>query len=120
MLDKRQYARHQIRLSARFSGDEVSAEGIVMDLSFGGCKVESTAVVLKGDFLGMLIEVPGRDVPLEIELAVVRWSIGQAFGVEFIRMKPNQQVLLQRILKKLEADEVQTSIESKEVTEIST
>lgn len=103
MLNKRQYARHQIELPASFSGDELSARGVVTDLSFGGCKVESPAVALPGDFLGILIDVPGRNEPLEIELAVVRWSIGQAFGVEFIRMKPKQQVLLQGMLRKLEA-----------------
>lgn len=103
MLNKRQYQRHQIELTVSFSGDDVSARGVIVDLSFGGCKVESTAVVLPGDFVGMLIDIPGRDVPLAVELCAVRWSIGQAFGVEFIRMKPDQQALLKRMLLKLEA-----------------
>jgi hypothetical protein len=103
MLNKRQCARHQIELPVSFSGDALAAQGVVTDISFGGCKVETPAVALPGDFLEILIDVPGRNEPLEIELAVVRWSIGLAFGVEFIRMKPNQQVLLQGMLRKLEA-----------------
>lgn len=102
MIAKRQYQRHQIRLLVSFAGDELSERGVIVDLSFGGCKVESLACVLPGDFLGMLIEVPGRDVPLEVELCAVRWSVGRTFGVEFIRMQASQQALLKRLLAKLE------------------
>lgn len=103
MVNKRQHPRNQTQLPITFAGDDVSAHGVIVDLSFGGCKVESAAAVLPGDFLGMLIRIPGRDVPIEIDLCVVRWSMGQSFGVEFIRMKADHQELLKRVLAKLEA-----------------
>jgi hypothetical protein len=102
MSDKRLYSRHCLELPVCFSGDEISDRGLVRDLSVGGCRVRSQAIVVPGDFLGMLISLPGRDAPLAISLATVRWSIGQEFGVEFIRMEPDQQTLLHRLIHKLE------------------
>lgn len=103
MSDQRKYTRHHIELPVSFSGDQVSDQGMVVDLSVGGCRVKSTAAVFSGEFLGMLITLPGRDLPLAIGLATVRWSIGQEFGVEFIRMEPDQQKLLHRLIQKLES-----------------
>ncbi len=103
MFDQRKYTRHHTELPVSFSGDQVSDYGMVVDLSVGGCRVKSTAAVFSGEFLGMLITLPGRDLPLAIGLATVRWSIGQEFGVEFIRMEPDQQMLLHRLIQKLES-----------------
>lgn len=102
MSDKRKYTRHPIELSVAFTGDEVCGQGVVVDLSTGGCRVKTAAAVLSGEFLGMLIALPGRDRPLSIGLTAVRWSIGQEIGVEFIRMDAEQQALLQSFLAKLD------------------
>ena len=102
MSDQRQHSRHCIQLPVRFSGDEFSAEGVVLDLSMGGCMVRSDVIVVAGYFLGMLIGLPGRDVPLAIGLATVRWSATDGFGVEFIRMEPEHQALLRKLIQKIE------------------
>lgn len=102
MSDQRHYSRHCIELPVRFSSDDLSAEGVVRDLSMGGCKVQSEAGIVAGDFLGMLLVLPGRQAPLAISLAVVRWSAGREFGVEFIRIEPAHQTLLRRLIETLE------------------
>lgn len=112
MSDKRQYARHCIELSVCFSGDEVSYQGVVLDLSVRGCRVSSKAIIFPGEFLAMLISLPGRDVPLAIGLAAVRWSIGREFGVEFIRMEPECQALLHRLIQNLERSFERPSVKS--------
>lgn len=103
MSDKRKFSRHHIELSVTFTGDQVSDQGRVLDLSVGGCRVKSAAAIFSGEFIGMLIQLPGRDMPLAIGLATVRWASEQEFGVEFIRMEPDQQALLHRFTQKLES-----------------
>lgn len=105
MSDKRKFSRHHIELPVTFTGDQVSDHGRVLDLSVGGCRVKSAAAIFSGEFIGMLIELPGRDMPLAIGLAIVRWSSEQGFGVEFIRMERDQQALLHRLTQKLELSE---------------
>jgi hypothetical protein len=110
MSDQRQYSRHCIELPVRFSSDDLSDEGVVRDLSMGGCRVHSEAIIVAGDFLGMLIMLPGRHAPLAISLATVRWSANQEFGVEFIRIEPEHQTLLRRVIDKLEPESRQPSV----------
>jgi len=61
-------------------------EGEVLDLSNPGCLIDSTALVNKGESLHLKIFLRGPKVPLTIDLAVVRWTNGSRFGVEFIKM----------------------------------
>jgi len=61
-------------------------EGEVLDLSNPGCLIESTALVNKGESMHLKIFLRGPKAPLTIDLAVVRWTNGSRFGVEFIKM----------------------------------
>lgn len=52
----------------------------------------------------MEISLPDSQPELTVELAVVRWSIGQQFGVEFVRMWPDEQSRLDQFAQRLAAD----------------
>ena len=101
-MEQRKYVRYQVEYGASFSGDKISAQGLILDLSSLGCKVRTKVPVEKGEFLGVLIDVPRYEVPLHIALAVVRWSQGHEFGLEFIRMNPDQQERLREVIRKEE------------------
>ncbi|HLZ35894.1 MAG TPA: hypothetical protein VKP13_17965 [Nitrospira sp.] len=47
----------------------------------------------------MLIDVPRFDHPLHVPLAVIRWSSGQEFGMEFIQMEPDDQKRLRELIQ---------------------
>lgn len=101
-MESRKYARFQVELECSFSGEDITGDGQVVDVSMGGCKVRSDATVPTGSYLELRIYVPNEDSPLKIDLAVARWSIGRECGLEFIRMHPEQQEQLRRLVQNLE------------------
>jgi hypothetical protein len=44
-----------------------------------------------------------REEPVHVELAAVRWSTAAKFGVEFIKVRPEEGERLKRFVKVLEA-----------------
>lgn len=100
----RKLVRHPVKLSCQISSDHASGGGQVIDLSTGGCKVESEWRHAPGEYLCMNLQSLAPDRPVAIALAVVRWSREQAFGVEFIRMEPVQQERLRLLVQYIEKD----------------
>jgi PilZ domain len=82
-------------LPALFSGERAGG-GMVLDVSLEGCRIRSAAPMEKGDYVRMRIDLIGET--LIGELAVVRWSTKDEFGVELIRMAPEQQDRLREFL----------------------
>jgi hypothetical protein len=79
----------QFSLSISFSGD-AEGEGIVVDLSPKGCKVESEAAVKVAEAMSLIILLPDQKAPTTVDLAVVRWVKNDAFGLEFISVGANE------------------------------
>ena len=69
---------------------------MVLDLSLEGCRIRSAAPIQKGDYIRVRMDLIGAT--LNGELAVVRWSREDEFGVELIRMEQEQQVRLREFL----------------------
>ncbi len=86
-----------------FRGIQINGSGEADNISAGGCKVESDTTVDTGTFLEVRIQILDEGFPVEIDLAVVRWSRNEAFGLEFINMRPEEQERLQRYVKALAA-----------------
>jgi hypothetical protein len=58
--------------------------------------------LLKGAYVELFINLLGQIPPLPVGLAVIRWSTGTEFGLEFIRIADRHQVRLRRYVKDLE------------------
>jgi len=69
---------------------------MVLDVSLEGCRIRSAAPIQKGDYVRVRMDLIGET--LTGELAVVRWSKDDEFGVELIRMEPEQQGRLREFL----------------------
>jgi len=82
-------------LPAVFFG-EGAGWGLVVDVSLEGCRIRSAAPMHKGDYVRIRIDLVGET--LTGDLAVVRWSRKEEFGVELIRMAPDQQARLRGFL----------------------
>lgn len=61
-----------------------------MNLSTGGCKVKSDKAVPEGRYLEVKVRLPGSGSPMDVGLAVVRWTAQDTFGLEFLYMTPGQ------------------------------
>lgn len=94
-MERRKCPRFSVMLPAVFSGER-SGGGMVLDLSLEGCRIRSAAPIQKGDYIRVRMDLIGAT--LNGELAVVRWSREDEFGVELIRMEQEQQVRLREFL----------------------
>ncbi len=82
-----------------FSADDQKSQGALINLSTGGCAVESEIVFQKGDYLELLVQLQNSELSLRVDLAAVRWSTGHEYGLEFIRMRDETQKLLRSLLQ---------------------
>ena len=80
-----------------FNGD-TEGEGVVINLSAGGCKISSDAGVAVGDAMSLIILLPGEICPTTIDLALVRWGRDLHFGVEFVSMGTTELTRIRRFL----------------------
>ncbi len=76
--------RYQVHCPITLLGDHLVGEGTVRNVS--------TVRVL----------LPDQAVPMKVDLAVVRWSRGREFGLEFLRMQPEERDRLRRVITALE------------------
>jgi hypothetical protein len=83
-------------------GDQYTGEGLVLDLSMEGCRMRCDTLLLKGAYVDVFINLLGQIPPMPVELAVIRWSAGPIFGLEFIRIAERHQARLRHYLQDLE------------------
>jgi len=97
--DRRATPRLRVQFRTTFSGStKLEGTGVMLDLSMGGCRIESPVTVEPGFSLELRIHVPDLEWPLMIEAANVQWVSGQIFGLAFFRItEPEQQRLGQVI-----------------------
>jgi hypothetical protein len=100
----RKFVRYRVSVRCEFSSDPCTGDGTVVDLSTGGCKVESAWRFAPGEYLSMTLHAVSLEHALPVELAVVRWASGEAFGVEFIRIGPIHQKRLGLLVGYIEQD----------------
>jgi hypothetical protein len=91
----------QFTLSISFAGDP-EGEGIIVNLSPKGCKVESEAAVKVSEAMSLILLLPDQKAPTTVDLAIVRWVKGDAFGLEFISMGANESTRLFEFLANIE------------------
>jgi PilZ domain len=94
-MEKRKCPRFPVMLPAVFFGERAGG-GLVVDVSLEGCCIRSAVPMQKGDYVRIRIDLIGDT--LTGDLAVVRWSRKEHFGVELIRLASEQQARLRGFL----------------------
>ena len=90
--------RIRIKFPVMFTTGCQVGEGQILDLTIPGCLIDSPVAVLEGQSLQLELLLPDFKFPLSVMLAVVRWTQGRHFGVEFIKMHESQQRILQQFV----------------------
>ncbi len=104
-VNRRMTPRFRVRFRGSFTGEverTVEGEGTVIDLSVGGCRVETETMVPAGSYLELRVHVSDLDEPMRIEAALVIWLRDREFGVKFIRIPPEEQKRLFQVVQDLE------------------
>lgn len=100
MDERRTSRRIPVTLRASFASISVgTGEGTIVDLTSGGCCVESPMLVPVTTYLELRLQVSLREPPILVDLAAVRWALGSHLGVEFLSLRPDHQARLQRIVE---------------------
>ncbi len=100
-MDLRSSTRVAVAYPVRLSGDSMIGQGTLINLSGPGCAVETTLPVQPGDYLELHVMAPDQARPLTVGLAKVRWTTEQKAGIEFIRVRRDEQSRLQRLIGQL-------------------
>jgi hypothetical protein len=82
-LRNRLHPRYPVEYTAAFLGAGITASGVILNLSSGGCRVRSGEKLRQGEVLQVLIDVPRYQTLLEVNQAMVQWSNGDEFGLKF-------------------------------------
>ncbi|HEU4685777.1 MAG TPA: PilZ domain-containing protein [Nitrospira sp.] len=86
------------------AAEEVEGEGLVLDLSQGGCRVTSdTAIALEKPY-SLILQFPYYPNPVAVDSAIVRWVGAGIFGLMFIAMGIKQERYLSEFLEYLRSD----------------
>lgn len=105
-MDLRRHQRFPVHFHSVLSGPKLSESvGTIVNLSEGGCCVETDSQVYTGIQVALRLHVPGEESPILIEQAAVRWTRGRELGVGFITMAPPHKERLGQLLERLKRDQ---------------
>ena len=100
-MEKRQQPRFTAQFRSTFSGGQREGQGRTLDLSTGGCMIETDFPVVVGTSFECRIYVPRLDWPLRIDEAQVRWVRARTFGIQFTKIQPDDEAKLKRAIASL-------------------
>lgn len=101
VLDRREHLRIPVRLFLSFSGGKIRGEGTVLDISMGGCVIESQASVHVDDIFYLQIVLENEQAPLEVA-AMVRSISSRGIAFKFLRSAQENKRLLAFVQSKTE------------------
>ena len=100
--NRRATPRIRVQFRITFSATPtLEGTGIILDLSAGGCRVESPLLLTSGVTLELRIHVPDLAWPVMVEAATVQWVSDQSFGLAFLRMKDPERQRLDQLISAL-------------------
>ena len=84
--EQRNFKRVLVRFAIAFAGSHKKGKGIAVDLSLGGCMIETDTPLPVDTLLELKLFVAEHEMPVEVA-ASVRWSDGHRMGIKFLRIR---------------------------------
>ena len=73
----------------------------MVNLSEGGCTIQTDSQVYPGMQLTLRLHVPNEDAPIKIEQAAVHWNQVGEIGVGFVTVAPSDRERLSHLIEGL-------------------
>ena len=84
-------------------GDGVTVQtGTVVDISYEGCRIRCPDAALGAKYCRAEIRFDDPYGTVTVDLVVMQWSRQGEFGIQFIRMEPDQQARLRSVIRHCE------------------
>lgn len=106
---ERKAQRFDVQFGSTFAGDHLAGQGTITNLSSGGCSIESAITLPVDSVIGLNMAVPNGGGRIHIERAVVRWTRGTTFGLEFTDVPARDRDQLHQLLLSLARESEATS-----------
>lgn len=91
--------RYPVLLSPAPKDDHIHLEeGSLLDISIRGCAIKSSVPLQKGNLLCLKIQMTDQVPPIEIDQATVRTVTGRRAGLEFVKIRPEEETRLRNLL----------------------
>jgi len=107
----REYVRVPIRLPVSYgtmdASQSVHGEGVTLNLSIRGCRLESDPPLKQGAALRLELQTGEREGQIAIQSAVVRSAQDKWAGIEFLEIQKDDEIKLGRFKEKLLSAAVQ-------------
>ncbi|MDH5251682.1 MAG: PilZ domain-containing protein [Nitrospira sp.] len=105
-MDLRRHQRFPVSVQIVVSGpSRVEWAGTVMNLSKGGCLIQTKATVYSGMTVSLRFEIPGEPAPILVERAAVRWNRNNEIGLGFISVGQPHLERLERMIERLKPNQ---------------
>lgn len=105
-MDLRRHQRFPVRLQSVVSGSSrVQWAGTVLNLSKGGCLIQTDAKVYSGMYISLRLEIPGEVSPIMVARAAVRWNRNNEIGVGFMSVEPPHKDRLEQMMERLKSNQ---------------
>jgi hypothetical protein len=99
--DRREYDRMEMRFPVTFSGEDVSGEGVLLNISMGGCSFHTGVNLSKGMVVKLGLQISNDVAPVIVDAAIVRDVRAGAAGVEFLQWQQSERDRLQLFIRGL-------------------
>lgn len=99
--DRREYDRMEMRFPVTVSGQDISAEGVLLNISMGGCSFHTSADLSDGMILKLGLQISNDVAPVIVDAVVVRNVRSGAVGVEFLQWQQSERERLQLFIRGL-------------------
>jgi len=102
--DRRVTPRLRVQFQTLFlDSTQMKGIGRMLEVSMGGCRMESLVTVEPGMSLELrILHEPDIEWPLKIDTASVQWVSGQTFGLAFVRIPETERQRLGQIISGLQ------------------
>jgi hypothetical protein len=98
--NRRSSTRHDVSLAAKLTHDGNQRPATVMNLSLGGASVAAGTKFAMGTRVEISFAIPTLETPIEVG-ATVRWSDGNATGLQFDGLRARDVWALNKFFESL-------------------
>lgn len=114
-MSKRGNDRVSVRRKVEFQHAQGKGEGVLLDLSLKGCRIQGVYPSSSGTRLRLQLWLPDQSQPMKVDLAAVQWIKKNQFGVSFLSMSPEAQARLAQVFRMLHEAQQQPEARAIEV-----
>lgn len=93
--DRRGYDRMERKFPITFKGEDISGEGVMLDVAMGGCTFATRSDLAIGMTVKMDLRISAAVAPVIVDAAVVRNVRAGIAGVEFLRWQESERERLE-------------------------